>query len=66
VAVDAAAIEAVNRAATLSGSILDERPGGPSRDHFRRIHPNTDWSSQLDHAVEIGLGRRKHRVVEVD
>jgi uncharacterized Fe-S center protein len=52
VAVDAASIEAVNKAFALSGSVIDERPAGPADDHFRRIHPGTDWNSQLDHAVE--------------
>ena len=65
VAVDAASIEAVNKAAALAGSIVDERPEAPGGDLFRRIHPATDWSSQLDHAVDIGLGQRRHKVIEV-
>ena len=65
VAVDAASIEAVNKAVALGSSINDERPDGPKDDHFKRIHPATDWSSQLDHAVDIGLGQRIHKVVEV-
>lgn len=65
VAVDEASIAAVNKAAALSGSINDERLTGPKDDHFRRIHPTTDWRSQLDHAQEIGLGQRAHKVIEV-
>jgi uncharacterized Fe-S center protein len=64
VAVDAASIEAVNRAVALAGSIVDERPGGGG-DLFKRIHPGTDWRSQLEHAEKIGLGRRDYRLVTV-
>jgi uncharacterized Fe-S center protein len=65
VAADAAAIDMVNDAAPLSGSIIDERPGG-GKDHFCRIHPSTDWRSQLEHAEKIGLGSSKYRIVKVD
>ncbi|MDR1051058.1 MAG: DUF362 domain-containing protein [Deltaproteobacteria bacterium] len=64
VAVDAACIEAVNSAPALAGSINDERPGG-GPDHFRRIHPTSDWRSQLDHAEKIGLGVRSYKLVTV-
>jgi uncharacterized Fe-S center protein len=64
VAVDAAAIDAVNRANALAGSIVDERISG-EKDLFTRIHPATDWSSQLDHAQDIGLGFRNYKLVNV-
>jgi uncharacterized Fe-S center protein len=64
VAVDLASIEAVNRAATLAGSIVDDRPKG-EKDLFTRIHPTTDWRSQLKHAEEIGLGRMAYKLVTV-
>jgi uncharacterized Fe-S center protein len=65
VALDAASIEAVNRAAAVAGSIIGERTG-PGGDHFGLIHPSTDWRSQLEHAEAVGLGSRKFKVVKVD
>ncbi|MDR2301358.1 MAG: DUF362 domain-containing protein [Deltaproteobacteria bacterium] len=64
VAVDMASIEAVNQAMTLAGSIVDDRPGG-GRDLFTRIHPGSNWRSQLEHAEKIGLGRMAHKLVTV-
>jgi hypothetical protein len=54
--VAAAAIEAVNKTATFSDSIIDERPEGPADDHFKRGHPGTDWKSRLELGEAIGLG----------
>ncbi|MDR0621751.1 MAG: DUF362 domain-containing protein [Deltaproteobacteria bacterium] len=64
VAADAACVEAVNRATALAGSIVDDRPKG-GKDLFTRIHPNTDWRSQLEHAEKIGLGRMAYKLVTV-
>jgi uncharacterized Fe-S center protein len=65
VALDAASIDAVNKQMPHKGTITDERSGGPSDDLFKRIHPNTDWRSQLDHAQAIGIGERKYKLVTV-
>ncbi|MDR1576605.1 MAG: DUF362 domain-containing protein [Deltaproteobacteria bacterium] len=64
VALDLACIEAVNQAAPLTGSILAER-GKDQADHFTNIHPTTNWRDQIDHAVKIGLGRNKYKLIEV-
>ncbi|MDR2443749.1 MAG: DUF362 domain-containing protein [Deltaproteobacteria bacterium] len=64
VALDAACIEAVNKANVLAGTIVDSRDSSES-DLFKRIHPATDWSSQLDHAQEIALGYRKYNLLTV-
>jgi uncharacterized Fe-S center protein len=64
VAVDLASIEAVNQAMALSGSIVDDRPVG-GKDLFTRIHPSTNWRTQLEHAEKIGLGRMAYELVTV-
>ena len=38
---------------------------GEGNDHFALIHPGTDWRSQLEHGVKIGLGEMDYEVVEV-
>jgi uncharacterized Fe-S center protein len=65
VAVDAASIDAVNKASTLAGTIVDEikDPGG---DLFTKIHPTTDWRSQLEHAEKIGLGLRAYELITME
>ncbi|MDR3135288.1 MAG: DUF362 domain-containing protein [Deltaproteobacteria bacterium] len=65
VAVDSASIDAVNQATPLRNSIVGERPEG-EKDLFKRIHPATDWRSQLDHAEKIGLGTRSYNLVTVN
>jgi uncharacterized Fe-S center protein len=64
VAVDAASIDAVNKAVTLSGTIVDDRPSEES-DLFKRIHPASDWRSQLEHAEKIGLGSQDYELIPV-
>jgi uncharacterized Fe-S center protein len=64
VALDLASIEAVNKAAGLANSILAERVQDGS-DLFTSIHPTTNWREQIDHAVKVGLGQNKYRLVEV-
>ncbi len=34
-------------------------------DPFRKIHPNTNWEYQLEHAEKIGLGTRKYRMHKI-
>jgi uncharacterized Fe-S center protein len=65
VALDAACIDAVNRAPAIASSILSERDCEHEGDHFRNIHPTTDWRSQLSHAEKIGLGNAAYELVEI-
>lgn len=62
VALDHACIDAVNAAAPISTSLL----GGLSNtagDHFKLIHPQTNWRTQLEHAQKIGLGTCQYQIV---
>lgn len=74
VALDKACIDAVNAAPVLPGSALSERlaesaePGcscGGKHDHFRFVHPSTNWPSQIEHAEAIGLGSGKYELITV-
>ena len=62
VALDKACIDAVNAAPAISASIMGERRHDGC-DHFTAIHPATDWRSQIDHAVRIGLGSADYELV---
>ncbi|KXS55949.1 MAG: 4Fe-4S ferredoxin [Candidatus Adiutrix intracellularis] len=65
VALDAACIEAVNAAPSLSGSIINDREQDGIVDHFTRIHLATDWRVQLTHAEKIGLGHAGYKLINV-
>ena len=70
VAVDQASIDAVNAAPSIAASIISERKDRPAYgkngiDHFKAIHPNTDWRIQLSHAEKIGIGTTKYDLVTV-
>jgi len=62
VALDRACIDAVNAAPEIKTSVLSEREHIHG-DHFTNIHPTTDWRLQLEHAVRIGLGSDKYKLV---
>ena len=59
VALDQACADLVNQAQGLPGTALasGHEPGG---DKFRGVHPDIDWEVTLEHAAEIGLGRREY------
>jgi uncharacterized Fe-S center protein len=70
VALDHACIDAVNAAPAIPGSALadsmEHETGGHSQeqaDHFRSIHPTTDWRSQISHAEAIGLGNGRYELI---
>jgi uncharacterized Fe-S center protein len=70
VAVDKACIDAVNAAPSIGASIISERQethkdGQGHQDHFKDIHPGTDWQSQLAHAEKIGLGSVSYELITV-
>jgi hypothetical protein len=52
VAIDQASVDMVN-----------DRSG--SKDKFREIYPDVDWSSQLSYAESIGIGRRNYELTEI-
>ena len=59
VAVDQASVDLVNAAMGNRGTALRSgfEAGG---DKFRGVHPDIDWSVQLEHAEKIGLGSRDY------
>ncbi len=63
VALDRACIDAVNAAPGIAASVLGKV--GPG-DHFKTIHPVTDWRSQIEHAEMIGLGSGRYELVNLD
>lgn len=62
VALDHACIDAVNAAPVISTSVLGHDETG---DHFKAIHPTTNWQSQIEHAERIGLGTGKYELITV-
>lgn len=64
VALDKACIDAVNAAPIIAGSVLSERDH-THHDHFTDVHPTTDWRSQIDHAVRIGLGSADYDLIRM-
>ena len=52
VAIDQASVDLVNSA---SGS----------KDKFREVHPDIDWSTQLSYAGTLGIGRREYELTQL-
>ncbi len=67
VALDKACIDAVNAAPAINASILTDCGCGSGQvgDHFKSIHPTTNWMSQLSHAESIGLGNIGYELITV-
>lgn len=62
VAIDQAAADLVNQEPSLPGAKIQAAAG---EDKFRALYPQVDWSVQLQHAEEIGLGRRAYELVKL-
>ncbi len=67
VALDKACIDAVNAAPAIGSSIMQDCGcnHGQVGDHFKAIHPTTNWRSQLSHAKKIGLGQEDYELITV-
>ena len=66
VALDMACVDAVNAQTPLRGSAADDGEGHVhEHDHFRRIHPDTDWRSCLEHGEKIGIGTRDYELIKI-
>ena len=57
VALDQACADLVNSA------VSEDR--GASVDVFTELHPETDWTIQLEYAEELGLGSRQYELIEL-
>ncbi|HDZ91139.1 MAG TPA: DUF362 domain-containing protein [Deltaproteobacteria bacterium] len=64
VAIDQASVDLVNQQAGTEQSCLT-RCTDKGEDKFRGVYPKIDWTIQLDHAEEIGIGRRGYELVTV-
>jgi uncharacterized Fe-S center protein len=64
VALDHACTDAVNAAPGIESSILGDRDR-KHKDHFKDIHPTTEWKGQIAYAEKIGLGSGKYELITV-
>jgi uncharacterized Fe-S center protein len=67
VAIDQATADLVNAAPGLASSKLGDDPAALAAgvDKWRVLYPKIDWTRQLSHAEELGLGTRRYELVEV-
>lgn len=70
VALDVACADAVNNMPVIDGSVLSDNiradgRHGEGHDHFHMTHPDTEWKSCIEHAVEIGLGSDQYELIEI-
>lgn len=74
VALDKACIDAVNAAPVIRNTALsdtlaqgegDNCACQGAKDHFRVVHPTTNWRSQIAHAEAIGLGSGNYELVTI-
>ncbi len=64
VALDQACADLVNAATGNPGSALKSGLE-PGEDKFRGVHPDVDWTIQLDYAEKLGLGKREYQLVRI-
>lgn len=64
VAIDQASADLVNRQGAAEGSCLSGSYE-PGMDKFRGMYPRVDWTVQLAHAENLGLGRRSYDLVRI-
>ncbi len=64
VAIDKASVDLVNQEAGIQGTALTQNLG-KGEDKFRGLFPSVDWSIQLRHAEEIGLGTTDYQLIEL-
>ena len=64
VALDMACAEAALQMNPMPGSVLWEKQNRTG-DHFRDVHPATDWRVGILHAEKIGLGTTHYERIEV-
>ena len=67
VALDKACADLVNNQKAFDDSRLGEhiKQHINEKDNFHINHPETNWESQIEHGVKIGLGNDKYELIEV-
>lgn len=63
VAIDVACADMVNKQPIMPGSLLEACKDHEADDYFRKIGPDTDWRSCVNHAEKIGLGTQEYELV---
>lgn len=64
VALDLACAEAVNGQPIISASVLGQTEYDLG-DHFKNVHPDTNWMSAIDHAVKLGMGSKDYELIKL-
>ena len=64
VALDQACVDAVNAMPVNPASELGGHTCGCG-DHFRTMHPDTNWPAALEHGEKLGLGSREYELVKI-
>lgn len=64
VALDQACADAVNKAPVNPNTVLSEAHHH-THDHFKDMHPDTNWKQGLEYAESIGIGTREYELIEV-
>ncbi len=64
VALDMACADACNAQPVFENSELAHKEHVHD-DHFRNLHPDTNWESCVEHAEKLGLGSREYELIKV-
>lgn len=64
VAIDQASIDLINAQTGLAGSLL-KKNFSPGEDKFTGVFGEVDYTAQLRHAAQIGLGSRDYELIKV-
>ena len=64
VALDMACAEAVNGQPIVQSSTLGQSEYDLG-DHFKNVHPDTNWMSTIDHGAKIGLGSKEYELIKI-
>ncbi len=67
VALDKACVDLANKQKPFENSQLGEHicNGVHEEDNLKCSHPSTNWKSQIEHAVKIGLGKSEYELIEI-
>lgn len=72
VALDQACADLCNQMPAVEGSVLSDQlenhnheEHGEECDHFRMVHPDTQWRCCVEHAVKIGLGTDQYELIRI-
>lgn len=67
IALDKACIDAVMAAPSIGTSALGDCGCGHGKlgDHFKAIHPGSNWVSQLSHSEKIGIGTADYELITI-